>query len=264
MRFYGTEITSSPLLGTAQYTSPQILKSTIAAGGAEIVTVSLRRENADGSGAGFWEILRETSCHILPITAGCHSVKEALTTAHMARDLFGTRLDQTGSDRPLRHIAAGCFRSCRSRTPPCPRRFSDFPYTTDDPIVGEKLIEAGCEVLIPWGSPIGSGQGLRNPDALRAMRACFPEALLIVDAGIGHPSDAMQAVEIGMDAVLMNTAVAMAGDAVTTARAMACAVKAGRLAYRAGPMERRDGRALDPRFGHSGIAVTGHFHLIPD
>jgi thiazole synthase len=115
-----------------------------------------------------------------------------------------------------------------------------FPYTTDDLVVGEKLVEAGCELLMPWGAPIGSGQGLRNPDALRAMRAHFPDIPLIVDAGIGRPSDAAQAMELGMDAVLLNTAVAKAGDPVAMARAMALSIEAGRMGHMAAPMEPRD------------------------
>ncbi len=221
MPVYGTEITSRLLLGTAQYPAPSVLAEAITSSGTEIITLSLRRETADGDGAGFWQGLQQAGCHILPNTAGCHSVQEAVTTAHMARDLFNTawiKLEVIGH-------ADG---------------FQVFPYTTDDLVVGEKLLEAGCEVLMPWGAPIGSGQGLRNPDALRAMRAHFPNVPLIVDAGIGRPSDAAQAMELGMDAVLLNTAVAKAGDPATMGRAMALAVEAGRLGYVADPMPRRD------------------------
>ncbi|MEN8740564.1 MAG: thiazole synthase, partial [Phaeobacter gallaeciensis] len=118
--------------------------------------------------------------------------------------------------------------------------FQVFPYTTEDLVVAERLVEAGCEVLMPWGAPIGSGQGLRNPDGLRAMRAHFPEVPLIVDAGIGRPSDAAEAMELGMDAVLLNTAVAKAGDPVAMARAMDLAIRAGRAGFEAQPMEPRD------------------------
>lgn len=240
MRLYDTDFQMPLLLGTAQYPSPAILSAAIRASGCQIITVSLRRETADGSGARFWDLLRDTGTRILPNTAGCHSVSEAVTTAHMARELFGTdwiKLEVIGHADTLQPDVFALVEAARILTA---EGFQVFPYTTDDLIVGEKLLEAGCAVLMPWGAPIGSGQGLRNPDALRAMRAHFPEVPLIVDAGIGRPSDATQAMELGMDAVLLNTAVAKAGDPVGMARAMALAVQAGRVGFAADPMERRD------------------------
>ncbi|MBE1282802.1 MAG: thiazole synthase [Rhodobacteraceae bacterium] len=240
MLIYGSEIHSRLLLGTAQYPSPAILSEAIRASGCEIITVSLRRETADGSGAGFWELLRDTGTRILPNTAGCHSVQEAVTTAQMAREVFGTnwiKLEVIGHSDTLQPNVFGLVEAARIL---CADGFQVFPYTTDDLVVGEKLIEAGCDLLMPWGAPIGSGQGLRNPDALRAMRAHFPDVPLIVDAGIGRPSDAAQAMELGMDAVLLNTAIAQAGDPIGMARAMALAIQAGQAGFVADPMERRD------------------------
>lgn len=240
MQFYGTEITSPLLLGTAQYPSPAILAQAIRDSGTQVATVSLRRETADGSGAGFWDMLRQTGTRILPNTAGCHSVQEAVTTAHMARELFGTdwiKLEVIGHSDTLQPDVFGLVEAARIL---CAEGFKVFPYTTDDLVVGERLLAAGCELLMPWGAPIGSGQGLRTPDALRAMRAHFPDIPLIVDAGIGRPSDACMAMELGMDAVLLNTAVAKAGDPVAMAKAMAQAALAGRLGHLADPMERRD------------------------
>ncbi|MEJ1992099.1 MAG: thiazole synthase [Maritimibacter sp.] len=240
MRIYETEISVPLFLGTAQYPSPEILKQAIRASGCEVVTVSLRRETVDGSGAGFWDVLRATGARILPNTAGCHSVQEAVTTAQMARELFGTdwiKLEVIGHSDTLQPDVFALVEAARIL---CADGFKVFPYTTDDLVVGEKLLEAGCEVLMPWGAPIGSGQGLRNPDALRSMRAHFAGIPLIVDAGIGRPSDAVQAMELGMDAILLNTAVAKAGDPVGMARAMALAVEAGRAGFAASPMERRD------------------------
>ncbi|WP_264212959.1 thiazole synthase [Leisingera thetidis] len=240
MQFYGTEIASRLLLGTAQYPSPAILAEAVKSSGTGILTVSLRRETADGSGAGFWDGLRQSGCRILPNTAGCHSVQEAVTTAHMARELFDTpwiKLEVIGHADTLQPDVFGLVEAARILSD---EGFQVFPYTTDDLVVGGKLLEAGCELLMPWGAPIGSGQGLRNPDALRAMRAHFPGVPLIVDAGIGRPSDAAQAMELGMDAVLLNTAVAKAGDPVGMARAMAAAVEAGRQGFEADPMEPRD------------------------
>ncbi len=240
MQLYDTEITSRLLLGTAQYPSPAILLQAIQASSTQIITVSLRREIADGTGAGFWDMLRETGCYILPNTAGCHCAQEAVTTAEMAREVFGTnwiKLEVIGHSDTLQPDVFGLVEAARILVD---KGFQVFPYTTSDLIVGEKLIDAGCEVLMPWGAPIGSAQGLRNPDAIRAMRAHFPDIPLIVDAGIGRPSDAAQAIELGMDAVLLNTAVAKAGDPATMARAMALAIKASRLGYVAGLLEPRD------------------------
>ncbi len=240
MQLYNTEIASRLLLGTAQYPSPAILTQAIAASGCQIITVSLRRETADGSGAGFWDALRHCGAHILPNTAGCHSVSEAVTTAQMAREIFGTNWIKLEVIGHADNLQPDVFALVEAAQVLSQDGFQVFPYTTDDLVVGEKLIEAGCEVLMPWGAPIGSGQGLRNPDALRAMRAHFPDIPLIVDAGIGRPSDAAQAMELGMDAVLLNTAIAKAGDPVKMARAMADAIHAGRQGYRADPMEPRD------------------------
>ncbi|MBK0328904.1 thiazole synthase [Rhodobacteraceae bacterium F11138] len=240
MRLYDTEIASRLLLGTAQYPSPAILAAAIDASGCDVVTVSLRRETADGSGAGFWDRVQATGARILPNTAGCHSVQEAVTTARMARDLFGTdwiKLEVIGHSDSLQ---PDVFQLVEAAGILCGEGFSVFPYTTDDLVVGERLLDAGCQVLMPWGAPIGSGQGLRNRDGLRAMRAHFPDVPLIVDAGIGRPSDACMAMELGMDAVLLNTAVARAGDPVMMARAMAQAVLAGRSGFDADPMEPRD------------------------
>ncbi len=240
MQVYGTDISSRLLLGTAQYPSPKILTDAIRACGTEIVTVSLRRESAGGNGDGFWQGLRDTGCHILPNTAGCHTAQEAVTTAQMARDVFDTnwiKLEVIGHSDTLQPDVFALVEATRILAAD---GFQVFPYTTDDLVVGEKLLDAGCEVLMPWGAPIGSGQGLRNPDALRAMRAHFPDIPLIVDAGIGRPSDACMAMELGMDAVLLNTAVAKAGDPVGMAVAMNGAIKAGRAGFAADPMDPRD------------------------
>lgn len=240
MMLYDTEVASPLLLGTAQYPSPAILLDAITASGTAVVTVSLRRETAGGSGAGFFDVLQNTGCRILPNTAGCHTVQEAVTTAQMARDVFGTdwiKLEVIGHSDTLQPDVFALVEAARILSDD---GFKVFPYTTDDLVVGERLVAAGCQVLMPWGAPIGSGQGLRTPAALRTMRAHFPTITMIVDAGIGRPSDAAQAMELGMDGVLLNTAVANAGDPVQMARAMALAVEAGRIGHDADPMERRD------------------------
>ncbi|MBO6891263.1 MAG: thiazole synthase [Roseibium sp.] len=238
---YGTDVSSSLLLGTAQYPSPKVLSDAIKASGSDILTVSLRRESA-GSGAGgrFWELIRDLDVRVLPNTAGCHSVKEAVTTAKMARELFGTdwiKLEVIGHHDSLQPDIFALVEAARILHQD---GFKVFPYTTEDIIVGEKLLEAGCEVLMPWCAPIGSARGPVNPDALRAYRAHFPGIPLVVDAGLGRPSHAAEVMELGFDAVLLNTAVARAGDPVVMARAFAQAVEAGRLAFEASPLEPRD------------------------
>ncbi len=241
VRFYDTEVSSRLLLGTAQYPSPAILAEAIRASGAEIVTVSLRRESgAAKAGQSFWQLIRDLGVKVLPNTAGCKTVKEAVTTAEMARELFGTpwvKLEVIGEDDTLQPDVFGLVEAARilSRD-----GFQVFPYTTEDLVVAEKLLSAGCEVLMPWGAPIGSGRGLNNPYGLRSMRAHFPGVPLVVDAGVGVPSHAAAAMELGYDAVLLNTAVAKAGDPVRMARAFAAAIAAGREAVLADPMEVRD------------------------
>jgi thiazole synthase len=241
MRFYDVEVTSRLLLGTAQYPSPAILAEAVRASKAEIVTVSLRRESGRlREGQDFWALIRELGVRVLPNTAGCHSVKEAVTTAEMAREIFGTpwvKLEVIGEADTLQPDVFGLVEAARILSED---GFSVFPYTTEDLVVAERLLEAGCKVLMPWGAPIGSGKGLNNIFGLRALRAHFPDVPLVVDAGIGLPSHASAAMELGYDAILLNTAVAKAGDPAAMARAFAMAIDAGRAAYLAGPMEPRD------------------------
>ncbi|ADD79341.1 thiazole synthase [Pantoea sp. PA1] len=246
--FYDFSGQSRFLLGTAGYPSPDILQQAVGASGAEIITVSLRREGSQGG--AFRDLLKTLNKRVLPNTAGCHTVKEAVTTAHMARELFATswiKLEVIGHADTLQPDPFALVEAARIL---CAEGFHVFPYTTEDLIVGEKLLDAGCEVLMPWGAPIGSGQGLRNIEGLRTMRAWFKDVPLIIDAGIGAPSQAAQAMELGFDAVLLNTAVAKSSDPVRMAGAFARAIEAGYQARQAGMMERRDmAAASTPVFG---------------
>jgi len=241
MNLYGIEVASRLWLGTARYPSPAILSDAVRASGTDIVTVSLRRESGtQRGGQDFWSIIRGLGVRVLPNTAGCHSVKEAVTTAQMARDIFQTswiKLEVIGEVDTLQPDVFGLVEAANVL---CADGFEVFPYTTDDLVVAERLLEAGCRVLMPWGAPIGTGMGLNNIFGLRALRAHFPEVPLIVDAGIGRPSHAAAAMELGYDGVLLNTAVAMAGDPVLMAGAFAKAIEAGRAAFLAQPMESRD------------------------
>lgn len=241
LSFYGEKLQSRLLLGTAQYPSPQCLVEAVEASGTGIVTVSLRREMAAGAGSGgFWDLIRGLNVKVLPNTAGCHTVKEAVTTAKMAREVFGTdwiKLEVIGHHDSLQPDVFALVEAARILTN---EGFKVFPYTTADLIVGEKLLEAGCEVLMPWCAPIGSARGPVDPDALKAYRAHFPDVPLVVDAGLGRPSHAIEVMEYGFDAVLLNTAVAKAGDPVAMAKAFGEAVSAGRTAFDAQPLEPRD------------------------
>ena len=241
LKLYGAELTSRLLLGTARYPSPAVLTDAVRAARAEVVTVSLRRESGgERSGQGFWSLIRALGVRVLPNTAGCHSVKEAVTTAHMAREVFATpwiKLEVIGEDDTLQPDVFGLTEAARIL---CAEGFEVFPYTTEDLVVAERLLAAGCRVLMPWGAPIGSGRGLNNLYGLTALRAHFPAVPLIIDAGLGVPSHAAQALELGFDAVLINTAVAQATDPVAMAGAFAQAVAAGHAARLAGPIEPRN------------------------
>lgn len=235
------EISSRLLIGSALYPSPQIMLDAIAAAKASVVTVSLRRQAPKQQGGkDFWQLLRSLNLHILPNTAGCHSVKEAVTTAQMARELFNTswiKLEVIGDDYNLQPDPFALLEASRELIA---QGFEVFPYCTDDLVLCEKLVEAGCRILMPWAAPIGTGRGLINPYALTVLRKRLPNITLIVDAGIGAPSHAAQAMELGYDAVLLNTAIAHAHDPVRMAAGFSCGIDAGRLAYEAGLMSARD------------------------
>ena len=241
LKLYEKTLRSRLMLGTARYPSPAVLAEAVRAARAEVVTVSLRRESAgERAGQAFWSLVRELGVRVLPNTAGCHAVKEAVTTAHMAREVFGTtwiKLEVIGEDDTLQPNVFGLVDAARIL---CAEGFEVFPYTTEDLVVAERLLAAGCRVLMPWGAPIGSGRGLNNLFGLTALRAHFADVPLIIDAGLGVPSHAARALELGFDAVLVNTAVAQARDPVQMAAAFAQAVEAGLAARQAGPIEPRD------------------------
>lgn len=232
------------LLGTAGYPSPQVLADAIAASGAEVVTVGLKRTLAAAGDNGFVAIVREAlrtqGARLLPNTAGCRSAREAVALAHMARELYDTpwlKLEVVGDEHTLQPDP---FELLAAATQLVRDGFTVFPYCTDDLVLARRLLDAGCPLLMPWGAPIGSGQGLLDPHALRTLRERLPDATLIVDAGIGAPSHAAQALEMGFDAVLLNSAVAQARDPVAMAGAFRQAVEAGRAAWRAGVMAPQD------------------------
>ena len=239
---YGEHVPSRLLLGTALYPSPEMLRRCVEQSRAGVLTVSLRRKSSRkaSTGQSFWEFLKTLGIRVLPNTAGCHTAREAITTAQMAREVFETdwiKLEVIGNDDTLHPDVLGLVEAAEALSRD---GFRVFPYCTEDLSVAERLLAAGCGVLMPWGAPIGTGRGLMNPYALRSLRAYFPDTPLIVDAGLGAPSHAAQAMELGFDGILLNTAVAKASDPPTMAAAFAKALEAGRLAYRAGLMPPRD------------------------
>ncbi|HEY0821124.1 MAG TPA: thiazole synthase [Rhizobacter sp.] len=237
---YGTELSSRFFLGSAGYPSPQVLRDCIEASGTQVVTVGLRRTLAGGGDNGvvaeIAAALRARGGHLLPNTAGCRTAHEAIQLAHMARELYGTawiKLEVVGDEHTLQPDPWELLHAAELLVK---EGFCVFPYCTDDLVTCRRLLDAGCQVLMPWGAPIGSGQGLLNPHALRTLRERLPEVPLIVDAGLGTPSHAVSALELGLDGVLLNSAVAQSGDPVRMAAAFAHAVQAGRLARLAGAM----------------------------
>lgn len=240
LELYGQHIHSRLLLGTAHYPSPAKLAAAVHAANAQILTISLRRTATAGGGQAFWEQVRALGTRLLPNTAGCRSAGEAVTTAQMAREVFGTswiKLEVIAEEDTLCPDVFGLVEAARELAAD---GFEVFPYTTDDLSVAERLLDAGCRVLMPWAAPIGSARGLSHAYGLRTLRAHFPQVPLIVDAGLGLPSHAAAAMEMGYDGVLLNTAVARAGDPEAMARAFAQAIAAGRTAYLADPIAPRD------------------------
>lgn len=239
--FYGEQFGSRLLIGTALYPSPAVMQQAIRASGAELVTVSVRRETAGGkTGDAFWSLIRELGVKVLPNTAGCHSVREAVTTAKLARELFGTqriKLEVIADQETLQPDVVGLVEAAQILIKD---GFDVYPYCTEDLGVALRLVDAGCRVIMPWASPIGSARGITNREVLKLLRQRLPDITLVVDAGLGAPSHAAEALELGYDAVLLNTAVAKADNPVAMANAFRLAVDAGRTAFEAGLMTPRD------------------------
>lgn len=233
----GRAFGSRLLIGTSRYPNQQVMLDAIAASGAEIVTVAMRRVKVDGGGEGLFDVLGDRF-HLLPNTAGCYTAREAVLTAQLAREALGTdwvKLEVIGDDETLFPDVEQLLQAAAELVRD---GFVVLPYCNDDPVTCRKLADLGCAAVMPLGAPIGSGMGLRNPYNLRIIRELL-DVPLLVDAGVGTASDAAQAMELGYDGILLNTAVAGARDPVAMARAMRLAVEAGRLAFGAGRIPRR-------------------------
>src|SRR5215210_4029287 len=235
----GRVFTSRLIIGTGKYRSYEEMKAAHVASGAEMVTVAVRRVPLlDRSRESFLDHL-DPQLTILPNTAGCYTAEEAIRTARLAREALETdliKLEVIGDQTTLFPDNEQTLEAARVLVR---EGFTVLPYFSDDLIMAKKLLDAGCAAVMPLAAPIGSGLGVQNPANLRIMREQLPDATIIVDAGVGTASDAAIAMELGADAVLMNTAIAEAADSEKMAKAMSLAIEAGRLAFLAGRMPKR-------------------------
>lgn len=225
------------LLGTGGFPSLAMLSEAIAASGCELVTVALRRIDTRARGS-LIDVLSDAGVELLPNTAGCHTARDAVLTARLAREAFETawiKLEVIGDEDTLLPDAPELLRAAEQLVD---EGFVVLPYTTDDPVLARRLADVGCAAVMPLGSPIGSGMGIRNPYNIALIREAV-ELPLVLDAGIGTASDAALAMELGCDAVLAASAISRAQDPVRMAGAMRAAVQAGRLARTAGRIPRR-------------------------
>lgn len=229
----GKIINSRLLLGTAGYPNFAILKESVEISGAQIITVAVRRVDVSDQTDGSLVSLFKDKVHFLPNTAGCFSAKEAVLYAKLARESLQTnwvKLEVIGDSYSLYPDSEELLKAAKELIAD---KFVVFPYCTDDPVLCRKLADLGCAVVMPLASPIGSGQGIKNPNNLELIKRSV-SVPVIVDAGIGTASHAAVAMELGMDGILLNTAVAKAQNPVNMARAMKLAIEAGRLAHLAG------------------------------
>lgn len=244
LNIYGQTLNSRLLIGSALYPSPEVMKQAILASNAQVITLSLKRQNPQkNSGAQIWqyiqEIVTQVNGFLLPNTAGCNSAKEAVTLAQMSRELFNTdwiKLEVIGDDYNLQPDPIELLTATDQLIK---LGFKVLPYCTDDLVLCQRLYDLGCEVIMPWASPIGTGKGLMNPYNLETIRLRLPNATLILDAGIGKPSDACLAMEMGYDGILLNSAIALADNPKLMASAFSKALSAGEQGYVAGVMQQR-------------------------
>jgi thiazole synthase len=237
----GCELRSRLLLGTGGFPSLELMEEAIRASGSELVTVALRRVGVGGIQSphgSLIDVLANAGVRLLPNTAGCHTARDAVLTAKLAREAFATdwiKLEVIGDEDTLLPDAPELLRAAEELVD---EGFVVLPYTTDDPVLARRLQDVGCAAVMPLGAPIGSGMGIRNPYNLALLRPAVGVPV-VLDAGIGTASDAALAMELGCDAVMAASAISRAEDPVRMARAMRHAVEAGRLASTAGRIPRR-------------------------
>jgi thiazole synthase len=233
----GRTLRSRLLLGTGGFATLDSMAAAIRASGSELVTVALRRVDPAARGS-LIDVLADAGVQLLPNTAGCHTARDAVLTARLAREAFATdwiKLEVIGDEETLLPDAPELLRAAEELVD---EGFTVLPYTTDDPVLARRLQDVGCAAVMPLGAPIGSGMGIRNPYNLALLRRAV-RVPVVLDAGIGTASDATLAMELGCDAVMAASSVARAEDPVRMASAMRHAVEAGRLAHGAGRIPRR-------------------------
>jgi thiazole synthase len=240
LRIAGRSMSSRLLLGTGGFPSLELLTEAIAVSAVELVTVALRRVDAQAGAKGsasLIDVLADAGVEVLPNTAGCFTARDAVITARMAREAFATdwvKLEVIGDEDTLPD-APELLRAAEQLLD---EGFVVLPYTTDDPVLAKRLADLGCPAVMPLGSPIGSGMGIRNPYNIALIREAV-DVPVVLDAGVGTASDVALAMELGCDAVMVASAISRAQDPVAMARAMRAAVQAGRLARGAGRIPRR-------------------------
>ena len=237
LRIAGRTLHSRLLLGTGGFPSLELMAQAIAATGSALVTVALRRVDPAARGS-LIDVLAEAGVELLPNTAGCSTARDAVLTAKLAREAFSTdwiKLEVIGDEDTLLPDAPELLRAAEQLVD---EGFVVLPYTTDDPVLARRLADVGCAAVMPLGSPIGSGMGIRNPYNIALIREAVAVPV-VLDAGIGTASDAALAMELGCDAVMAASAISRAADPVRMAGAMRAAVEAGRLAHGAGRIPRR-------------------------
>ena len=237
LQIAGRQLSSRLILGTGGFDNHEVLAQALEASGAELCTVALRRLDPDARGS-ILDVLDTAGVEVLPNTAGCFTARDAIITAQLAREAFGTdwiKLEVIGDERTLLPDAVELVTAAEALVD---EGFTVLPYTTDDPVLARRLEDVGCAAVMPLGSPIGSGMGIRNPYNISIIveRAEVP---VVLDAGVGTASDAAFAIELGCDAVLCASAISRAHQPVAMARAIRLAVEAGVLARAAGRIPRR-------------------------
>jgi thiazole synthase len=246
----GKTLRSRLIVGTGKYKTLPLMREALEASGADMVTVAIRRVDlADKSPDSFWKHL-PAHMAILPNTAGCYNAEDAVRVSRLAREALETdliKLEVLGDAKTLWPDVTATLKATETLVK---EGFKVMVYTSDDPLIAKRLSEMGVAAVMPLASPIGSGRGITNPLTIQFIREVVTNVPVIVDAGVGTASDAAAAMELGVDGVLMNTAIAEAKDPVLMARAMKSAVEAGRQAFLAGRMPRRDyGAASSPTTG---------------
>ena len=236
----GREFKSRLILGSGKYESFELMTKSLEAAETDMVTVAVRRVNlTDRSKESLLDFIDTKRYHILPNTAGCYSADEAIRTAMLAREVLDNnwiKLEVIGDEKTLFPDNQGLLEATEALVK---EGFVVLPYLNDDLIVARRLVDAGAAAIMPLAAPIGSGLGIQNFTNLRILREKITEVPLIVDAGVGTASDATLAMELGVDGILMNTGIAGARDPIAMAQAMNHAVKAGRLAFKAGRIHKK-------------------------